>query len=122
VEADGVLLLLIAFLLVNALMCHLSFVLASVVQGDAVNCNTTLFEAWVARCSPNRFQSRSKKFWNRRLIKQYPIIVRIRLINTHIRIHYHFSTFSEYCERSTWQFGINVIYQKFWCVSYLFTW
>ena len=45
-----------------------------------------------------RFQSRSKKFWNRRFIKQYTIIVRSRLINTHIRIHYHFSTFSEYCD------------------------
>jgi len=33
-------LLLVAFLLVNALNCHLSLVLASVVQGDAVNCNT----------------------------------------------------------------------------------
>jgi len=32
-------LLLIAFLLVNAPNCHLSLVLASVVQGDAVNCN-----------------------------------------------------------------------------------
>jgi len=33
-------LLLVAFLLVNAPNCHLSLVLASVVQGDAVNCNT----------------------------------------------------------------------------------
>jgi len=32
-------LLLVAFLLVNGLNCHLSLVLASVVQGDAVNCN-----------------------------------------------------------------------------------
>jgi len=32
-------LLLVAFLLVNALDCHLSLVLASVVQCDAVNCN-----------------------------------------------------------------------------------
>ena len=31
--------LLVAFLLVNAPNCHLSFVLASVVQDDAVNCN-----------------------------------------------------------------------------------
>jgi len=31
--------LLVAFLLVNAPNCHLSLVLASVVQGDAVNCN-----------------------------------------------------------------------------------
>ena len=31
--------LLVAFLLVNALNCHLLLVLASVVQGDAVNCN-----------------------------------------------------------------------------------
>jgi len=33
-------LLLVAFLLVNAPNCHLSLVLASVVQGDAVKCNT----------------------------------------------------------------------------------
>jgi len=33
-------LLLVVFLLVNAPNCHLSLVLASVVQGDAVNCNT----------------------------------------------------------------------------------
>jgi len=32
-------LLLVAFLLVNAPNCHLSLVLASAVQGDAVNCN-----------------------------------------------------------------------------------
>ena len=32
--------LLVAFLLVNAPNCHLSLVLASAVQGDAVNCNT----------------------------------------------------------------------------------
>jgi len=32
-------LLLVAFLLVAAPNCHLSLVLASVVQGDAVNCN-----------------------------------------------------------------------------------
>jgi len=32
-------LLLVAFLLVNAPNCHLSLVLASVVQDDAVNCN-----------------------------------------------------------------------------------
>jgi len=35
-------LLLVAFLLVNAPNCHLSLVLASVVQGDAVNCTTVL--------------------------------------------------------------------------------
>jgi len=34
-------LLLVAFLLVNAPNSHLSLVLASAVQGDAVNCNTT---------------------------------------------------------------------------------
>jgi len=33
-------LLLVAFLLVTAPNCHLSLVLASAVQGDAVNCNT----------------------------------------------------------------------------------
>ena len=68
-----------------------------------------------------RFQSRSKKFWSCWLINQYAIIARSRLISTNIWIHDHFSTFSEYCERSTWQFGTNVINQKFWCVSYLFT-
>jgi len=31
----------------------------------------------------------------------------------HIRIHYHFSTFSEYCKRSIWQFDTNVINQNF---------
>jgi len=35
-------LLLVAFLLVNAPNFHLSLVLVSVVQGDAVNCNTSL--------------------------------------------------------------------------------
>jgi len=38
-------LLLVAFLLVNAPNCHLSLVLASVVQGDAVNCNTGCVES-----------------------------------------------------------------------------
>jgi len=38
--SDGSLLLLVAFLLVNAPNRHLSLVLASVVQGDTVNCNT----------------------------------------------------------------------------------
>jgi len=33
------LLLLVAFLLVNAPHCHLSLVLGSAVQGDTVNCN-----------------------------------------------------------------------------------
>jgi len=33
-------LLLVVFLLVNAPNCHLSLVLASVVQGDADTCNT----------------------------------------------------------------------------------
>jgi len=37
--SDGSLLLLVAFLLVNAPNCHLSLVLASVVQGDADTCN-----------------------------------------------------------------------------------
>jgi len=37
---DGSLLLLVTFLLVNAPNCHLSLVLPSVVQGDAVNCST----------------------------------------------------------------------------------
>ena len=34
--------LLVAFLLVNAPNCHLSLVLAAVVQGDAVNCNSDM--------------------------------------------------------------------------------
>jgi len=67
-----------------------------------------------------KLQSRSKKFGNHWLVKLYANIVRSRLMNTHIRIHYHFSTFSEYCERSTWQFDTNVINQTFWCVSHLF--
>jgi len=36
-------LLLVAFLLVNAPNRHLSLVLASVVQGDAVNCSNRLW-------------------------------------------------------------------------------
>jgi len=59
-----------------------------------------------------RFQSRSKKFWNRWL-KQYAIIIRSHLITIHIRIHYHFSTFSEYWKRSILQFDTNDINQKF---------
>jgi len=43
-ELNRALLLLVAFLLVNAPNCHLSLVLASVVQSDAVNCNTTLLQ------------------------------------------------------------------------------
>ena len=38
--SDGALLLLVAILFVNAPNCHLSLVLAAVVQGDAVNCKT----------------------------------------------------------------------------------
>jgi len=37
-------LLLVAFLLVNAPNCNLSLVLASVVQSDAVNCNSVKSE------------------------------------------------------------------------------
>jgi len=40
---DGSLLLLVVCLLVNVPNCHLSLVLASVVQGDAVNCNIRLY-------------------------------------------------------------------------------
>jgi len=40
-SVEGALLLLVAFLLVNAPNCHLSLVLSSAVQGDAVNCNST---------------------------------------------------------------------------------
>jgi len=36
---EGALLLLVAFLLVNAPNSYLSIVLASVVQGDSVSCN-----------------------------------------------------------------------------------
>jgi len=42
-------LLLVAFLLVNAPNCHLSLVLASVVQGDAVNCNISQSSALCSR-------------------------------------------------------------------------
>jgi len=45
-------LLLVAFLLVNAPNFHLSLVLASGIQGDAVNCNT---------CFPNFFTEGSGK-------------------------------------------------------------
>ena len=45
--SDGSLLLLVAFLLVNAPNCHLSLVLASVVQGDAVNCNSCQFDTQI---------------------------------------------------------------------------
>jgi len=68
-----------------------------------------------------RFQSRLQKFWNRWL-KQYAIIIRSRLITIHIRIHYHFSTFSVCCRRSVLQFDTNAINQSFWCVSHFFTW
>jgi len=56
------------------------------------------------------------KLWQRHalLIEQYAIIIRSRLIAIHIRIHCHF-------KRSTWQFGGNVINQKFWYASDLFT-
>jgi len=37
---EGALLLLVAFLSANAPNCHLSLVFASVVQDDAVNCNS----------------------------------------------------------------------------------
>jgi len=40
--SDGSRLQLVAFLLVYALNCHLSLVLASVVHGDAANCNKWL--------------------------------------------------------------------------------
>jgi len=45
--------LLVAFLLVNALNCHLSLVLASVVQGDAVNCNKCYVAIMKCRMSAN---------------------------------------------------------------------
>jgi len=35
--------MLVAYLLVNAPNCHLSLVLASIVQGNAVNCNNAAF-------------------------------------------------------------------------------
>jgi len=41
--SEGALLLLVTFLLINA--PNLSLVLASVVQGDAVNCNMGFFRA-----------------------------------------------------------------------------
>jgi len=60
-----------------------------------------------------RFQSRSKTFWSRWFIKQYAVIVRSRLINTHIRIHYNFATFSEYCERSHGSLALTLSNQNF---------
>jgi len=51
VNSSRELLLLVAFLLVNAPNCHLSLVLAYVVQGDAVNCNSAEWSRWLdARC------------------------------------------------------------------------
>jgi len=47
--SDGSLLLLVVFLLVNAPNYHISLVLASVVQGDAVNCNSGLTRQFAAR-------------------------------------------------------------------------
>jgi len=94
----------------------------SSIQSTFLSCLHTLFEAWVARCSPNsEFSHARKSFGTAGQSKQYAIIVRRRLINTHIRIHYHFSTFSEYCQRSTRLCRTNVINQKFLCVSHLFT-
>jgi len=61
--SDGSLLflLLVTFLLVlvNAPNCHLSLVLGSVVQGDAVNCNTLKWKT--SSCLPLTTISRSKK-------------------------------------------------------------
>jgi len=48
-------LLLVAFLLVNAPNCHLSFVLASVVLGDAVNYNASNLLSFIAM-EPHCFQ------------------------------------------------------------------
>jgi len=48
--SEGALLLLVAFLLVNARNGHLSLVLASVVQGDAVNRNNSLCNAVLPMC------------------------------------------------------------------------
>jgi len=44
--------LLVAFLLVNAPNCHLSLVLASVVQGEAVNCNISQGYSIILRKGP----------------------------------------------------------------------
>jgi len=55
-------LLLVAFLLVNAPNCHLSLVLASVVQGDAVNCNTYLSKSkWTCQDELNSKWNEIKK-------------------------------------------------------------
>jgi len=48
---EGAVLLMVAFLLVNAPNCHLSLVLASAVQGDAANCNTMVFKLCAVRVS-----------------------------------------------------------------------
>jgi len=48
-------LLLVAFLSVNAPNCHLSLVLASVVQGDAVNCNSSVYCALKGRLGWDNF-------------------------------------------------------------------
>jgi len=49
-------LLLVAFLLVSAPNCHHSLVLASVVQGDAVNCNRCLRKALACFIASTEFQ------------------------------------------------------------------
>jgi len=58
--SDGSLLLLVAFLLVTAPNCHLLLVLASVVQGDAVNCNTWLCNYCLRH---QQWYLRSPRFW-----------------------------------------------------------
>jgi len=46
--------LLVAFPLVNAPNCHLPLVIASVVQGDTVNCKTSYSYRWLSADSGTR--------------------------------------------------------------------
>jgi len=61
---SGALLLLVAFLLVNAPNCHLSLERTSVVQGDAVNCNTSR-EGGLSCCYTEGCQFDSHFGWHR---------------------------------------------------------
>jgi len=61
-------LLLVAFLLVNAPNCHLSLVLVSAVQGDAVNCNKMALDKGPERkaISPSQWHPPLKMALNQR--------------------------------------------------------
>jgi len=63
-------LLLVAFLLINVPNCHLSLVLAPVVQGDAVNCKRSFREvAFFQRCTLN-IGTHRKSYFNKKSLKK----------------------------------------------------